>query len=246
MNQPPVADSRLTLRRAEPGRWIAIETAGLYGSVAVAEVTTEACQIVASKSLRRDARSAQTLAPAMQSLLEGVGWEPTSLAAVAVSVGPGSFTGLRVGVATAKTFAYATGAAVLGIDTLDALSEAAPQPAGAESSLWPVLDAQRGELFTAHFAAKQGSWERDEPTQRLTREALAERASAGDLMIGPTAETLAELGAFGTLNAVPNAAAVLAVAWREWKSGAVGNAFALAPAYHRLSAAEEKLKTSNA
>lgn len=220
---------------AQPGRWLAIETSGLFGSVAAGIVSPEACDIFADRPLPRDGRSARTLAPTIQSMLSELGWAPSELAAVAIAVGPGSFTGLRVGVTTAKTLAWATGAAAVGVDTLDALAVAAGPPQDAPGRLWTVLDAQRGELFTASFDATGGAWERHTATRRATAENLKAELRPGDLVVGPTASALSGEPL------EPTAAAVLQVAWRRWRSGAAESVFALAPQYHRLSAAEEKL-----
>lgn len=235
----PIAEAT----RATAGPWLAIETAGLYGSLAAGEVTEVGCHLLERVDLRTDARSAQTLAPAIDDLLKRLGWAPTDLACVAVAIGPGSFTGLRVGIVTAKTLAYATGAAILGVDTLDALAEAATPPGQPDAGLWTVLDAQRQELFAAHYvpnkAADDGRWRRDEPTKRMTREALAACARPSDRVVGPIAESL-QIKA-ECVDGNPTAEAVLRVAHRRWLEGASDSVFALAPQYHRLSAAEEKL-----
>ena len=76
----------------------------------------------------------------MLALLKQVGWRPDDVQLVAVSVGPGSFTGLRVGVTAAKVFAYAVGAEVLGVDTLEAIAAASPDDVAEVSA---VIDAQR-------------------------------------------------------------------------------------------------------
>lgn len=241
MSSPANPDDQLAPRRAEPGRWIGIETAGLYGTLAAAEVTTESCRIVAAEALARGGRSAQTLAPALGEMLERLGWDPQGLSAVAVAAGPGSFTGLRVGVVTAKAFAYASDAAIIGIDTLDTLAEATPIPTVDAGCLWTVLDAQRGELFAARFASHEGQWKRDQDTRRLPRQTLVDGASEADLIVGPIAEALADTCNAQAANAEPSADAVLRVAWREWNAGYADNVFALSPRYHRLSAAEEKL-----
>lgn len=229
---------------ARPGRWLAIETSGMHGSIAAAEVSAEGCEVVASESLRRDARSAQTLAPAIHALLERLGWAPSDLATLCVAAGPGSFTGLRVGVVTAKTLAYALRAPILGVDTLDALAEA-DAPSDDETALWTILDAQRGELFAARFVPDEGHWSPNEPTQRLTRQALLDYLQEDDRVIGPTAWTFAdEVFTHGQFEGVePQADAVLQVAWRKWKEGAADNVFAMAPQYLRQSAAEEKLES---
>jgi len=222
---------------AKAGKWIAIETSGLFGSVAAGIVSREACDIVAARPLPRDARSARTLAPTLQLLLSELGWAPGDLAAVAIAVGPGSFTGLRVGVTTAKTLAWAAGAAAIGVDTLDALAVVAGPPQDASGRLWAVLDAQRGELFAASFNATGAAWERHTPTRRTAAETLKAELRAGDRVVGPPAVALSGKPI------EPTAEAVLQVAWRRWRDGAAESVFALAPQYHRLSAAEEKLVT---
>ena len=97
---------------------LAIETTGLRGSVACAERG----KLLTSELLRSDQRSAQSLIPAIESILKSRGWVPADLDGIAVAVGPGSFTGLRVGVTTAKVLAWACGAALYGIDSLEAQS----------------------------------------------------------------------------------------------------------------------------
>src|SRR4051812_4115512 len=101
-------------------RILALETSELSGSVAAAMDG----DVVGELNLDPRLRSAQSLAPAIRTLLDQVGWRPQELALVAVTVGPGSFTGLRVGVATAKVMAYAAGADVLGISTHAAIAAA--------------------------------------------------------------------------------------------------------------------------
>ena len=65
--------------------------------------------MLAEQPLDPTRRSAQTLAPAIATLLDAVEWRPADVELVAVATGPGSFTGLRIGVTTAKAFAYAAG-----------------------------------------------------------------------------------------------------------------------------------------
>ncbi|QDV77748.1 tRNA (adenosine(37)-N6)-threonylcarbamoyltransferase complex dimerization subunit type 1 TsaB [Botrimarina mediterranea] len=235
MSQPTPSDQLSTATPAESGRWLAIETSGLFGSVAAGVVTDAGCELAAARPLPRDARSARTLAPAIQSLLSELGWAPSELAAVAIAVGPGSFTGLRVGVTTAKTLAWAAGAAAIGVDTLDALAEATGPPQEPTGRLWTLLDAQRGEMFVADFDAVEGAWERHRGTWRATTETLKAELCPRDRVVGPAA------AAFGGEPIEPTAGAVLQVAWRRWRDGAADSVFALAPQYHRLSAAEEKL-----
>src|SRR5262245_33492571 len=86
-------------------RILAIETVGSTGSVAALDERG----VLAELALDSRRRSAQTLVPGMAALVESVGWRSRDVELVAVASGPGSFTGLRIGVTTAKTFAYAIG-----------------------------------------------------------------------------------------------------------------------------------------
>jgi tRNA threonylcarbamoyladenosine biosynthesis protein TsaB len=101
---------------------LALETTAVTGSVAASDGTN----LLLELDLAPQQRSAQSLAPAILQLLCRVAWKPLDVELVAVTIGPGSFTGLRVGVTTAKTFAYAVGAAILGIDTLETIAAGMP------------------------------------------------------------------------------------------------------------------------
>jgi len=135
-------------------------TSGFSGSVALLDDG----RIVAEAALDARLRSAQSLAPAIDRVLREQGVKPGQLQLVATTIGPGSFTGLRVGVTAAKTLAYAIGAEVLGVSTLEALAmDAAEQffAASPPDTLEPnspreihaLLDAQRRELFLGRFEA---------------------------------------------------------------------------------------------
>jgi len=88
------------------------------------------------------------------------GWERVD--AIAVGLGPGSFTGLRVGIASARALGASSGAPVHGVCTLDALALGLAQAGGAERARLAVLDARRGEAFAALYSAAEerlwGPW----------------------------------------------------------------------------------------
>ena len=81
-------------------RILALETTAITGSVALLEHE----QLVHEIVLRDDQRSAQSLAPAIEAALQAVAWPLASIQLMAIAIGPGSFTGLRVGITTAKMF----------------------------------------------------------------------------------------------------------------------------------------------
>ena len=131
-------------------------------------------RVVAERSWHAAPGHAETLAPLMGRLLADVGWPVASLDAVAVSIGPGSFTGLRVGLSVAKGLAFAGRLAVAPVPTLDALAEVADAQPG--ELVCPILDARKGELYAALFAASErGRLEKVSDTVLVRAEDLLER-----------------------------------------------------------------------
>ena len=133
-------------------RILALETTDKIGSVAAAADDN----LLAELMLDHGQRSAQSLLPAVHALLRQVTWPPADVQLVAVSIGPGSFTGLRVGVTAAKVFAYAVAAEVLGVNTLEAIAaNCVDTPSNAVSV---VIDAQRGEVVVQSFVRHADGW----------------------------------------------------------------------------------------
>ena len=131
----------------------------------------------------RSGGCASSLAPGIAAALEKAGLRPGDVHCVAVTRGPGSFTGLRVGVATAKVFAYAVGADVLGLDTLEVIAAAAPPQV---SSLWVAIDAQRGDVVAAPFRLRPRRLVRARgPGPAAGHGRLADGPAAGDGRHGP-------------------------------------------------------------
>jgi tRNA threonylcarbamoyladenosine biosynthesis protein TsaB len=128
---------------------LAMDTATPSTSVAVgSEAGT-----LASVAVRHERRHAEVLVPAVRWVLEQAEVEPGSLAGVAVGVGPGLFTGLRVGVSTAKALAQAWRLPMVAVASLDLLAFAHRQT---PRTICPVIDARRGEVFTALYRAAPG------------------------------------------------------------------------------------------
>jgi tRNA threonylcarbamoyladenosine biosynthesis protein TsaB len=221
-------------------RILALETTEKIGSVAVADD----CKILVELDLDHTQRSAQSLAPAMQAALKQAGWRPGDVQLTAVSIGPGSFTGLRVGVTAAKVFAYAVGGEVLGVDTLEAIAAAAPDDVTEVSA---AVDAQRGQVAARRFARRSDGWfEPLGPERLIDVDAWIEELPQGMAATGPALVKLADRLPSGmrVLDAkhwTPRASAVARLAARDYALGRRDDLWQLIPHYSRRSAAEEKL-----
>lgn len=222
---------------------LAIETSGRCGSIAWASTAGAPIQL----SLDPERRSAATLAPAIRELLAEVRAVGNSPAAIAVAVGPGSFTGLRIGVTTAKTLAYALGCPVIAVDTLAAMAGAYWRSFPQQEQVIVAINAYRQQVFvatwrrrdweaagaTSAFASRSEVW-----TTEAWRAAIGER----DAGCGVAAEpALAKLEP--QVEAVyPTALDVAELGLRLLLADQTLSPFALNPNYLRDSAAEEKLR----
>lgn len=225
---------------------LALETSGMSGSVATLDTSSGA----GPQALRLppEQRSARGLAPTVREALRQSGWKPTDVNVVAVTVGPGSFTGLRIGITTAKMLAYAWKADVIAVDTLDVLARQAEldDALASASTLHTILDAHRQELFHAVFRRDvETAWTRETDSHLIGVEAWLASLQPDDAVIGPIVEKHAPRLPPQTLLATaearePNAAAVATLAAELHQSGRRDDPFQLLPRYLRLAAAEEK------
>jgi tRNA threonylcarbamoyladenosine biosynthesis protein TsaB len=122
----------------------------------------------------------------IKTLLEENGLETSGLDAVAVSMGPGSYTGLRIGVSTAKGIAYGSDIPLIGVRTLDALVSGALEnedilraiEKNRSSLLCPMIDARRMEVYTALYSSS-GKVIRDISAEIIDRDSYSEQLEAG-------------------------------------------------------------------
>jgi len=125
---------------------LGIETATSAGGVALYEND----RLVAEDFTRSETTHSSRLLPAIDRLLKQAGWQARDIELVAVSIGPGSFTGLRIGLAVAKGIAFAAGAQIIGVPTLDAFAFLLAK-GSFDVPIRPILDASKAEVFTAGF-----------------------------------------------------------------------------------------------
>jgi tRNA threonylcarbamoyladenosine biosynthesis protein TsaB len=132
--------------------WLILETSGRVARVGLA------CEGEVRRTADLDTarRHAREMVPTIEAMLKGESLKPADLTGIMVSRGPGSYTGLRVGLATAKALAYALGCELRAVDTFAAIAEQAP-PAAAH--LWVIADALQGQIYLQRFArAENGKW----------------------------------------------------------------------------------------
>lgn len=221
-------------------RILALETSSRRGSIAL----LESVQVAAQVDLPPSTGTAQGLTAAIDSALRSLDWTPGEIQLVAVTNGPGSFTGLRVGVTTAKTFAYATGAKVVAVNTLDCI---ATQTRRQSRKVHVVIDAQRGDLFAAAYQHQQdGELQLVDPGKIVACREWLNVLEPGVTVIGPGLEKIKDSLPNGVEVAAehlwqPAAVNVGRLAYARHQDGRYDDFWTLSPVYHRKSAAEEKL-----
>ncbi len=146
-------------------RIVAIESATSASSIALGEGD----QVVAS-ARRADARGhVGFLASALEFCFSQAGWSRDSVDAVAVDVGPGLFSGIRIGLATAQALAGAIGVPLVPVTSLDAVALRART---GHRRIWSVVDARRGEVAVAPYRPLPGGVVRDGPIELASPEGL--------------------------------------------------------------------------
>jgi tRNA threonylcarbamoyladenosine biosynthesis protein TsaB len=131
-------------------RSLAIDASTWWGSVALAESDGREVRPVAELGLQVRRSHASSMLSAVEAVLGLAGWERSSVDVYVALRGPGSFTGVRIGLGTVRGLALAAGRPSAGVSTLEALAEA---HGPAEAARLPVVPAGRGELFAALYDA---------------------------------------------------------------------------------------------
>lgn len=149
---------------------LALETATDTCGAALLDGNT----VVASTHLHRPRVHAERLTPLVEDLLRHTDKERTALDVVAVSMGPGSYTGLRIGVSTAKGWALATGADLVGVPTLAAYAAQLRPVTAPGDVVCPLFDARRDEVYAGAFQRTSDALVEHAPTKALTVDALSD------------------------------------------------------------------------
>ena len=150
---------------------LSIETSTLTGAVAL----LQSGRLVAESRVSVAVTHGERLMAAIDAILRSARWELGDVDGFAVALGPGSFTGLRIGLSTVKGLAFATGKPVVGVPTLEALAWRLPFCA---YPVCPVLDARKNEVYTALYLTRDGRLDRLEAARAVPPSTLAEELRA--------------------------------------------------------------------
>jgi len=223
---------------------LAFETSAKAASVAL----TNGEKLLGESYQNTGLTHSQTLMPMAQELLKSCGYTPGQVEAVAVAAGPGSFTGIRIGVAAAKGFAWGKELPCYGVSTLEAMARSL----GAWQGLVvPVMDARRSQVYTATFLAEGGQLSRLCEDRAISLEDLGKELQnvtqpiflVGDgsvLCYNTLKDTAPKLVLPPEHRMHQRAAGVALVAAAKIAAGEPGDGAALNPNYLRLSQAERE------
>ncbi len=173
-----IADA--SIRRKNGSYVLAFDTANEVVALGVGELLLDGrcVRVVATREVSAHRASNTTLVPAIEELLAQVGVARANIACVCVGRGPGSFTGVRIAMATAKGIASALGVGLVGVSTLDAVAWNA-QAAGVRGDVLVVADAMRKEVYPVRYALFDDGVRRLSADRVVKAEALAEELSLG-------------------------------------------------------------------
>ena len=206
---------------------LGIDTATPVTSVAVGSRQG----VLASAAVRNDRAHAELLVPMVRQALGQAGIEGTELGGIAVGTGPGLFTGLRVGVSSAKSLAQAWGLPMVAVSSLDLLAFACRH---AGRAICAAIDGRRGELFTARYRPVPGGVER---TSEYRVAAPDELAAELDRFAGLREDLRVALGEAvelaGPDHATPSAESLVQLALLRFEQGGAVGPLEVSPVYLR-------------
>ncbi len=233
----------------------AIDTATPVLSCALLELRGREVEVITTRTDRPAAPGpgpghAIRLPGALTDLLVATGRKVPDVEGFAVGIGPGSFTGLRIGLATWKGLAYANRRPIAGVSSLAAMAlEAAALPEAGGALLVPMLDARKGEVYVGWYRVVGGAVSAGRPEEVLPPEAVAARLEGAGRALGfgegyavHAPALAARLPALPGAPATPSAEAVGRLAAPRLAGAAFDDQalFALEPHYVRKSEAEVK------
>lgn len=225
---------------------LAVDSTAIAASVAVLEDD----RLLGEFFIHTTQTHSQTLMPMVQQVLACTGVSLSDIDLFAVAAGPGSFTGVRIGVACVKGMAMAQNKPCVGVSTLEAMAYNMKSPG---ATICAVMDARREQVYNAVFRSNTDGFERITPDRALSIDELAQECkilSQPLFLVGDGAKLCYNTNGFQELSAIlppepsqyQRAFGVGQAAYQAFLQGQTVTAAELVPVYLRLPQAERELK----
>jgi tRNA threonylcarbamoyladenosine biosynthesis protein TsaB len=230
---------------------LAIETATGCGSVSLTRGGIDHGRVLAEATAQPEITHSRRLLGSVDWVMQAAGVEWNQLDGVAISLGPGSFTGLRIGMAAAKGIVFAAHVPLVGVQTLDGIALACPI---IDRPLWCLIDARKQEVYAACYLPDASGRPRlSRPPEAVRPELLVDKITSPSLLAGPGADEYHDI--FGDMDNVQLVPAALSsprsvhigyLAAEQLAVGEILDPAAAAPMYVRASEAEINLQKMKA
>ncbi len=234
-------------------RILALDSSGLVASVALVDSTESGEELVAEYTVNYKKTHSQTLLPMLDEVARMIELDLQTVDAIAVAGGPGSFTGLRIGAATAKGLGLALKKPLIHVPTIAGL---AYNLWGAKGLICPIMDARRGQVYTGIYTFEDGKLKTLEDQMAISIEELAQKLKGyretviflGDGVPAFRKRLEEELMTDCEISFAPanmnrqRGASVAALGLEYYKAGKIESAMDHQPDYLRVSQAERERK----
>jgi tRNA threonylcarbamoyladenosine biosynthesis protein TsaB len=225
---------------------LGIETSSLIGNIAVCDGN----RVVARKTYGKNFSHGKEIVSSLESIFNEIKWEPNDIDLIAVSIGPGSYTGLRIGVTCAKTLAYGLGKPVIDVPTLDVLAENVKD--NNAKTICPVIDAKRKSVYACIYDRNNNTNRKVTDFLIISPDSLIDILPDSTLIFGDGIAPYKQIFAQKELTilsdeklGIADAANVARLGMERYEQGKRCEINSLVPLYLRKSEAEERLEVTN-
>ena len=221
-------------------RLLAIETSTGIGSVAILDAEEKVMKHI---EFPEGTKHGKALVPSIRKLLDGAGWSPSDIDTVAVSVGPGSYTGLRVGLVCGKMAAVFAGADLVAVPSLDVIAHNADTE---YERVCAVSDARRDQVYASTYERAGNSLRRMSGYAVVAPQELLGSLREGTVLVGDGIPVIRPSAGEGSVvlapedQWVPRAKTVAELGAMLHAQGVRSDPYSTEPMYLRKAAAEEK------
>jgi len=223
---------------------LGIETATMTGGLALIDEE----KLISEYTLNMKTTHSSRLMPALDWILKDASLDKNQINGIAISIGPGSFTGLRIGLATAKGLAMGLNIPLVTVPTLDALANNATY---SPYQICPVLDARKKEVYFAFYRYADNILTRESPYQVISPDKLIDQINEKTIMLGDGLniygelfkEKLGDLAIFiRNSQRLPKASVIAELGLSKLKAGEIADLASSEPLYIRRADAEIKAR----